>query len=132
MLVIIAALFICCIATILLEGFPLIVMRERKKWFKASLLCNVVTNPILNSSLILCTYFMDNKQNELFVMIVFEVVVVFVEAVIYSKMLNKEFWKCFIVSLVLNALSFFIGLYFAKMLYVAPERIPSPIWDDLN
>lgn len=128
MLRIILMLVICCAATIIIEAFPLIVLRERWEWIKASVVCNVVTNPILNSILILCAYFIDNNTAVVLIMVVLEIVVVVIETFFYVRMLDEPFVKCFLVSLLANTVSFLIGLWVMAPLYEAP-KIPRIRYD---
>lgn len=112
MIYVLLFLVICLVSTIVLEGFPLLLTRERARWIKASIVCNTVTNPLHNSVLVLFSYVVHEEAVLLLVAILLEVVVICAEAVFYAKMLEESFVKCFVLSFSLNVSSFIIGMIF--------------------
>lgn len=98
--------------TILLESIPALLTAQKLQWWKASLVCNVVTNPVLNVLVLLigAIFAVDDIRTPIF--LVLEVAVVFFEAWIYRRMLGRPYWVCLLVSFGANLLSFGIGLAF--------------------
>ena len=103
-------LLFCCGATIVIEWIPLFFISRRKGWLKASILCNIVTNPLLNTLLCLFAAFTKSDTAFLVITIMLEIGVVFLEAWFYKRLMRERFVKCFGVSLLANGLSFGIGM----------------------
>lgn len=99
-----------CGTTILLESIPVLFMKNKKAWWKASVLCNVVTNPILNTVILLLALLQSEGDLVSYIVIVLEVVVVFLEAYFYRLMLDKTYKCCIVFSLVANGLSYGTGV----------------------
>lgn len=110
MIIILLALAIMCGATILIEGVLTLFLKDRKAWWKASVICNVVTNPILNLVITLLVALWFDRDTILPVLILLELVVVFLEAYFYQRMLNKGYGRCLLFSFLANALSASAGL----------------------
>lgn len=120
-LVIALALF--CVTTCLLEMIPTLFVQKKKQWIKASLIANVITNPILNTLLLffragnfysfhfrrLASVFGFSNPHDA-ALVIGELLVIVFEAWIYHKMLSKTWIKCLLFSLAANALSFIAGL----------------------
>lgn len=101
--------------TIVLESIPSLFTQEKAQWWKASLMCNLATNPLLNVAVLLigAIFSVDDIRTPIF--LVLEVVVVFFEAWIYHRMLQKPYWVCLVFSLCANLLSFGIGVAFQNL-----------------
>lgn len=98
-----------CGATILLEGIPILFLKNKKTWWKASILCNVVTNPILNVIVLLLPVLLREANWVVGVVFVLEVAVVFFEAWFYRLMLGNTYKACLMFSLIANGISFVVG-----------------------
>lgn len=116
MIQILAVLAVCCGATILLEMLPLLLVSQRKNWLKASIVCNVATNPVLNMFMLVVYLLTDHALWSISILFVLEVAVVFFEAFVYHKMLSKKYLPCFLFSLVANAISFLGSIPLAPLL----------------
>ncbi len=112
MIIILLVLAVMCGATILIEGIPTLFPKDRKVWWKASVICNVVTNPILNVMILLMTTLWPDQDGIQRVIILLELVVVFLEAYFYQRMLNKGYGRCLLFSFIANVLSMFAGVMF--------------------
>lgn len=112
MIIILLMLATMCGATILIEGIPTLPLKDRKAWWKASVICNVVTNPILNVIILLMTTLWPDENWVHQVIILLEIVVVFLEAYFYRRMLNKGYGRCLLFSFIANALSMYAGIMF--------------------
>jgi len=100
------------VLTILIESLIWFFMRsffEKKSFpyfFLLIVAVNLFTNPSLNFSLSLLDPF-----RQLFLLeILFEILVVFVEAFIFYIVYKKEFGRLFLISFILNIVSYGIGL----------------------
>lgn len=100
------ALFLTCAA----EMLPQLFLKERKKLILSGLLCNAITNPLLNVTVLLLYAFVNDIWVLYSIIILLEVVVLFAEAGIYKLILDKPFKICLTVSAVCNAVSFSVGL----------------------
>ena len=85
-------------------------LKDRKKWILSGLLCNVVTNPLLNVIVLLLYVFVDNVCIQYSIIIFLECVVLFTEAGLYKLMLEKKYKTCLLASAACNAVSFSVGL----------------------
>lgn len=112
MIIILLVLATMCGATILIEGIPTLLQKDRKAWWKASVICNVVTNPILNVLILLMTTLWPDQSWVQQMIILLELVVVFLEAYFYHRMLNKGYGRCLLFSFIANVLSMFAGIMF--------------------
>lgn len=94
---------------LLLESIPVLFLRNRKAWWKASVLCNVVTNPILNIIVILLSTVLPGGNVVSWIVLALEVAVVFFEAWLYGLMLGNTYKSCLLFSLIANGISFVAG-----------------------
>ena len=106
-----------CVYTILLETIPALFVRNTRAWWKASVICNIVTNPILNTLLFLLMPFLSEPEMIFPIIYLLEVVVIILEAFFYQRLLNKPYKRCLLYSLATNLLSFGIGLIFRDSLF---------------
>lgn len=74
-----------------------------------SILCNIITNPMLNLLLYLLIW---GLGSEIYItaLVILEIIVVFVEAYIYKIICNFTKKEAFILSLILNISSYLIGV----------------------
>ena len=106
----------CLIITIVVEcGFALI-LGYRKKDILNVFLVNVLTNPLLNSLVVFINFYYGLKWRNIS-LYVFEIIVLFVEGIIYQKYLEKRKINGFILSLLLNLASYGIGLLINNIIY---------------
>lgn len=119
MIAIIIILAFLCALTCIVEILPLLFLEQRLPWIKASLLCNVLTNPILNLSLALLGYVLPDQNALIVLLVVLEIAVVFFEAFLYHKLLGESYKKCLLISLICNTCSFGVGLLLSSGLYHA-------------
>lgn len=100
-----------CLVTGCVESIPALFQKDKLAWWKASIVCNVVTNPVLNVLVALLTSALDGNMNWITpVFILLEGIVVFLEAWFYQKMLGKDYSKCLIFSGIANMLSYCAGI----------------------
>ncbi len=104
------SIFIALFLTCIIEAMTQCFLKDRKKWIFSGLLCNVVTNPLLNVIVLILYAFVDNVCVLYLIIIFLECVVLFTEAGLYKLMLDKKYKTCLLVSAACNALSFSVGL----------------------
>lgn len=114
---IIRALVTACCATCVLEILPVFCIGKSLRWVKASLVCNIVTNPALNTLLLLLAQFITNSSVILCIIIVLEVLIIIVEAYFYKMMLQELFVKCLLISFLANLISFLVGFGLPDSIY---------------
>ena len=93
------------------EACPVLFMKRRKEWFGSGLLCNVLTNPLLN----VCLWLVQahcSRSVWWCAVLVGEIAVVFTEALLYRAMVSVSYKRCLAQSLLCNAVSFVVGLCF--------------------
>ena len=105
-----------CISTIVLEAMPILLLKEKKKWFKASVVCNVATNPVLNVLLMFLYLYLGWGRLVFGLLLMMELAVVFIEARLYRLLLDKPYGKCLIFSACANTFSFLTGLLIDQFL----------------
>ena len=103
--------------TLIIEISIAFILRYRGKDLLNVLLVNVLTNPLLNSSIVAINYFYGLKARNIFLYI-FEILVVIVEGAIYQKYLEKRKINGYLLSLILNASSYIIGLIINKIIFI--------------
>ncbi len=107
----------CLICTILIEcGVALIIGIRNKKDFLNILLVNCITNPIV----VIVPLYLNLKYGLLerkIALIVLELLTLFVEGLIYKKVLNYKKVNPYLISLILNFSSYFIGEIINKLIY---------------
>ena len=102
--------------TIIVELIIAFILKYRKKDLLNVLLVNVLTNPLLNSLAIYINFYYGLTARKVFVGI-FEILVVIIEGAIYQKYLEKRKINGYLLSLILNASSYIIGLIINKIIY---------------
>ena len=109
-MILIGYLLAVCLATIVLEIIPILFLKDRKSWWKASIVCNIVTNPLLNVTVLLLSVCLPDAVPLLPIILLSEAAVVLTEAYFYHRMLNAARLTCLMFSAAANTLSFGIGM----------------------
>ena len=98
----------CLLATIIIECTVAFILKYRKKDLLNVLLVNVLTNPLV----VTIPVFFNVKYGvtgRTISLIVLELLVLIVEGFIYNKHLTKRNINPYVLSIILNALSYLIG-----------------------
>ena len=102
-------MIICLTCTIIIECTIAYILKVRdKKDLINVVLVNVLTNPLLVSTTTLIKVFISIKLHNILLPI-FEIIAFIVEGFIYHKCLNYKKINGFLLSLILNLSSYFIG-----------------------
>ena len=110
-------MIVCLLGTIIIELLISIILKIKdKKDFINIILVNILTNPLLVSisTLILYKYGLTKRNISVIIM---EVMVVIIEGYIYKKYIKYEKINPFLLSLILNASSYFIGGALNNIIY---------------
>lgn len=104
-------LFIICQLglTILIEGAVILLWRKSKEMLVDSLYVNILTNPLVNLTILLMYGANLSLNAMLAIKIALEISVVFIEAIAYKFMLDCKFKEAFFLSFILNLTSFVTG-----------------------
>ena len=108
-MILIGYLVALCSVTVLLESIPSLFVRDRISWWRASVICNIVTNPLLNVIALLLSAYLPNELFLQPTVLILEGVVVFSEAYFYQRMLDRVWSACLLYSLAANGISYGIG-----------------------
>lgn len=109
-------LVICLFLTIVIEAaFAFVLGIKTVRGQLIILLANVITNPLLNCALTVVSFYID-KNLFYYFLVPLEIAVVFVEGFIYKKVLNSKL-NPFLLSLILNICSYFIGTGILNILH---------------
>jgi hypothetical protein len=100
--------FTALLATVLLEGLMMLMLFRNWRYFYYILLCNLLTNPAINIILYVVYYFFPSAYYS--ALISLEIIVVLIEARILKLLCGFTVKKSLLVSFVLNAFSYFVGL----------------------
>ena len=99
----------CLLATIIIEVTISFILKVRNKNDYINIvLVNIITNPLLVSITTFILYRFGLTWRR-FSVIIFEIIVVFVEGYIYKKYINYNKIKPYMLSLILNVSSYLIG-----------------------
>ncbi len=82
---------------------------RKPRYMYYTLLCNLLTNPAMNLVLLLLTQYFGPAVY-LPALVMLEIAVVLAEAFVLAYLTDFRFRKAFLVSLVLNASSYFAGM----------------------
>lgn len=104
------------IITLLVEVIIAYLLRYRKKDLINIFLANIFTNPLLNSLTVYIHFHYGLKWRNI-VLFFLEIIVVIVEGIIYRKYLQARKINGYILSLILNILSFIIGMIINNLIY---------------
>ena len=100
-------MIIALILTIVIEMLCLLILQKNDKIIIASVVLNVVTNVTLNFILY---FFLDAKLIiYVFLLVILEILVLFVETYVYYKLI-RNIRQALFLSLLLNVTSFLLGL----------------------
>lgn len=102
-------MFIALILTVVIEAAVMFAMTRSKEWVKFNLYCNLITNPLLNLGLMYVTRHAEGLY--FFALLTGELLVLISEWILYKLMSDANSAKCFVRSLVTNAVSCAIGLF---------------------
>lgn len=98
----------CLILTILIEGAAALILGYRKTDLLFTVLVNIMTNPVVVVSTFLVGFFFGNKVR-MPVEIAAEILVVIVEGFVYYKVMDRKKINPFLLSLILNGISYGMG-----------------------
>ncbi len=102
--------------TLVIELLFAIILRYKGKDLINVILVNILTNPLLNSSIVAINYYYGLKARNISLYI-FEILVVIVEGFIYHKTLQNRKINGFLLSIILNIASYVIGQLINKIIY---------------
>ena len=103
-------MLICLSVTIIIELSVALLLKVKDKLDLINiLLVNILTNPLLVSTVNLISINYGSKIGYI-CLYTFEVLVVFIEGLIYKKYLNYKKINPYVLSLILNVSSYLIGL----------------------
>lgn len=109
-------MLISLVSTIIIETSIAFILKYRKRDLLNVVLVNILTNPLLNSSVVAINYYYGLKTRNV-CLYIFEIIVVLVEGYIYQKYLDNKKINGYILSLILNIASYGIGLLINKIIY---------------
>ncbi len=105
------------ILTIIVEGAAILIIKRRKEYFGYSVLVNMITNPVINVTIMMVDNIPAFWGSRFFTgypiapyVLVMEAAAVVVEAFCYRGMTGMAMKKALGLSLILNLLSFAAGL----------------------
>lgn len=102
--------------TLVIEVIVAFILKYRGKDIINVILVNILTNPILNSSIVAINYYYGLKTRNIS-LIIMEILVVIVEGFIYQKYLTRKKINGYLLSLILNIASYVIGSLLNKIIY---------------
>lgn len=102
--------------TIIVEIIFAVILQYRKKDLLNVLLVNILTNPLLNSLIVYINYYYGLRVRNI-VLIILEIIVVIIEGMIYQKYLERKKLNGYQLSLILNIISFVLGLIINSFIY---------------
>lgn len=110
-------MIICLVCTIIIElSLSLILGVRKKKDIVNIVLVNLLTNPLV----VVIPFIVYLKYGLFYrkiILIIFEVFTLISEGYIYKKYLKYKKINCYILSLILNCSSYFIGLIINKFIW---------------
>ena len=102
--------------TLVIELTIAFILKYRGKYLLNVFLVNIMTNPLLNSSIVAINYYYGLKTRNI-MLYGFEVLVVIIEGFIYQKYLERRKINGFLLSLILNIASYGLGLLLNQIIY---------------
>lgn len=97
------------VMTVLLESIAIIYFKPRKRVLLAGLLGNILTNPLVNLVAITVGIKWGGTVYVIAVLCC-ELLAIIVEAKVYRVLTGLTVRRCFMISIIANCLSYFIGL----------------------
>lgn len=104
------------IITLVVECLFAFLLGYRKKDLLNVLLVNILTNPLVNSITIMINVYYGVRYRNI-ALLVLEILALVVEGMIYSKYLEKRKINGYLLSLILNASSYLIGIWINNLIY---------------
>lgn len=127
---IIIYLLTACLFTCIIEIIPLVFVKgDKRKWISTSIICNVITNPIINILMILLSLVIFNNVLLCVLLILSEIAIIVFEAFLYYNIMDASVKKCAIVSTVCNFISFTLGIILWQLLDAAIQTSAGPPMD---
>lgn len=109
-------MLICLISTIVIELIMSLLLGIRnKKDILNVILVNIMTNPLVVSILMYITY--NRLFNTTISIIILEILVILTEGFVYKKVLTFDKINPYVLSLILNISSYFIGGLLNNIIY---------------
>ena len=106
----------CLLITIILEVLSALILKiKNKKDLLNIILVNLITNPIFSISIFLINFFYGVKAYYIS-LIFFELLIVLIEGYMYKKVRLTTKINYFLLSFILNCISYFGGLLIQKVL----------------
>ena len=102
--------------TLVFEVGLALILKYRGKDILNVVLVNILTNPLLNSVIVAINYYYGLKTRNVCLFIL-EIVVVIVEGFIYQKYLKRRVINGFLLSLILNLVSYGLGILANNIIY---------------
>lgn len=105
-------LFVCAL-TCIFETLTLLFFKDRKDWIKPVLICNVLTNPVLNMIYPFLQELLEGAREyalSVYLLLALEVGVVFLETWLLGFFVEKSYKRRLGVSVAINVASFVVGL----------------------
>ncbi len=99
----------CLILTIIIETLIALIIGYRKKDILNVILVNAITNPLVTGLPVFFNVFYSVKARNI-ALIILEVFTLLFEGIIYKKYLKEKKLNSFVLSLILNASSYGLGL----------------------
>ena len=102
---------VCLLLTLSAEGILIFLISKRKKYVYYSVICNVLTNPALNLIMLLCAPALSSRRLLSYgLLALLELAAVITEGLIYRALTRTGLGRCMLLSLILNAVSFLLGV----------------------
>ena len=105
----IIALALTCALTCIAEVIPLLFFGDRCRLVKTSVLCNVVTNPVLNVIVAMVLVYTNSYAIYYIVLVLLEILVLLVEGLYYKHFCEIKLKRALLISLLANIVSFVVG-----------------------
>ncbi len=102
--------------TLTVELLVGLLLQIRGKDLIIIVLVNIMTNPLLNA-LVICVNYYYGLKVRLIVLIILELLAFISEGFVYYKFYKKKYINGFIISLILNLSSYFIGSIINEIIY---------------
>ncbi len=102
--------------TIIIEVVIAIILGYRKIDLLNILLVNIITNPLLNSLTVYVNVQYGLKMRNI-TLIILEIVILFIEGYLFQKYLDRKKINGYLLSLILNASSFILGMIINNIIY---------------
>lgn len=95
--------------TVLIEGVAVIYFKPRKRVLLASVLGNILTNPLLNIAVIIVG-FKFGSTVYVTAVICGELLAIIAETTVYRVLTGLNVRRCFMISMLANCVSYFVGV----------------------